>query len=111
MTPGLKAWAEEWYEHARTAFLRGYLAIASEAPFSPRSQQEFHLLLDAHLLDKALYELTYELNNRPDWVALPLTGILQCMDASTATGDREMWTDRKDNTGASVRRSRDEVNQ
>ena len=39
-----------------------------------------------HILEKALYELTYELNNRPDWVTLPLTGILQCFDSSNAAG-------------------------
>ena len=112
-TQSLVSWAEQWYQRARTAFLRGYHAIAGEAPFSPRSQQEFHLLLDAHLLDKALYELAYELNNRPDWVALPLTGILQCMDASTATSDGEMWAERKESTGAScaTTQPRDEVNQ
>lgn len=100
-TQSLISWAEQWYQSARTAFLRGYHAIAGEAPFSPRSHQEFHLLLDRHLLHKALYELAYELNNRPDWVDLPLTGILQCMNASTATSDREVWGERKENTGDS----------
>ncbi len=85
----LISWAEQWYQSARAAFLRGYHAIAGEAPFSPRSHQEFNLLLDTHLLDKALYELAYELNNRPDWVDLPLTGILQCMNTSSAASDRD----------------------
>ncbi len=83
---GLVTWAEHWYQSVRTAFLVGYGSIAGQAPFSPRSQQEFQLLLDVHVLDKALYELTYELNNRPDWVALPLTGILQCVRSSNAAG-------------------------
>jgi predicted trehalose synthase len=34
-------------------------------------------MLRAHILDKALYELAYELNNRPPWVYIPLTGVLQ----------------------------------
>ena len=93
--------AEQWYQGARGAFLQGYRTIAGEAPFSPRSHQEFHLLLDTHLLDKALYELAYELNNRPDWVDLPLTGILQCMNTSTAASNRVVWAERKENTGGS----------
>ena len=75
-----------WYQSACAAFLTGYRAVAGRAPFSPQSQQEFILLLDMHILEKALYELTYELNNRPDWVTLPLTGILQCFDSSNAAG-------------------------
>jgi trehalose synthase-fused probable maltokinase len=101
MTQRLISWAEQWYQSARTAFLEGYHAIAGEAPFSPRSHQEFHVLLDTHLLDKALYELAYELNNRPDWVDLPLTGILQCMNALTAPSDRVVWGEQKETAGGS----------
>jgi len=37
------------------------------------------VLLDAHLLEKAVYELGYELNNRPDWVRIPVEGILEML--------------------------------
>lgn len=112
-TQNLISWAEQWYQTARTAFLRGYRAIAGKAPFSPRSQEEFHHLLDVHLLDKAVYELAYELNNRPDWVALPLSGILQCVDSPASTSDRGGWAERGEDTGASCasEQPRDEVNQ
>ncbi len=111
-TQNLLSWAEQWYHSTRTAFLQGYHAMASEAPFSARSQPEFQLLLDVHLLDKALYELTYELNNRPDWIALPLTGILQCLHPTTATSDRPMRADPNENAGAcATSQPRDEVNQ
>lgn len=112
-TQSLVSWAEQWYQTARTAFLRGYHTIAGKAPFSPRSQEEFHLLLDVHLLDKAVYELTYELNNRPDWVVIPLTGILQCVDSPTPTSDRRDWAEREEDADAScaTEQSRDEVNQ
>ena len=90
--PRLTSSAEQWYRSVRETFLEGYRAVAGEATFAPRSQQEFNRLLDLHLLDKAVYELTYELNNRPDWVALPLTGILQCVDSSDA-GDQDERTE------------------
>jgi len=109
----LAPWAEQWYESVRAAFLRGYRAVAGEAPFSPQSPQEFNLLLDLHLLDKAVYELTYELNNRPDWVALPMTGILQCMDSSTTDQDQDVPVGDGEHAGDpnATGRLRDEVNQ
>lgn len=82
-SPDLVPWLEQWYRTARIEFLRGYQSTAGEAEFSPRSQAESALLLDVHLLDKALYELAYELNNRPEWVGLPLTGIVQLADTSS----------------------------
>lgn len=107
----LVPYAEQWYRSACTAFLRGYRAIAEKAPFSPRSQQEFNLLLAVHLLDKAVYELTYELNNRPDWIALPLSGILQCIDSS-APYDDEAWAEHNPDVCTSfTEQPRDEVNQ
>jgi maltose alpha-D-glucosyltransferase/alpha-amylase len=39
--------------------------------------------LDAHLLEKAIYEISYEINNRPDWVRIPLQGILHLMEGKT----------------------------
>ena len=46
--------------------------------FVPQSDEEFARLLDAFLLEKAIYELGYELNNRPDWVSIPIRGITSC---------------------------------
>ena len=43
-------------------------------------------LLRAYLLEKALYEIVYEVNNRPDWIAIPLSGILDLLNASDETG-------------------------
>ncbi len=87
--PELLPWVEQWYRIARTAFLRGYRTTAGQAAFSPRSQAEFNLLLDIHILDKALYELTYELNNRPDWIGLPLAGLLQSIEPTQAIEDED----------------------
>ncbi len=61
------------------AFLRAYLDESGNAPHLPRSREEFDVLLNAHLLEKALYEIVYELNNRPDWVRIPLRGVLELL--------------------------------
>jgi maltose alpha-D-glucosyltransferase/alpha-amylase len=61
-------------------FLKAYLEIAERASFWPGSQAEFHVLLDAHLLEKSIYEIGYELNNRPDWVWIPVRGVLDILE-------------------------------
>jgi maltose alpha-D-glucosyltransferase/alpha-amylase len=58
------------------------LKAAGEADFIPRDREELKILLDAFLLDKAIYELAYELNNRPDWVAIPLEGVSQVLSGA-----------------------------
>ena len=63
-----------WEESVATAFLDGYRAAADHAEFLP-DDAGFATLLEAFVLDKTLYELGYELNNRPDWVALPLAAL------------------------------------
>jgi maltose alpha-D-glucosyltransferase/alpha-amylase len=69
------SWARFWYGWVAGAFLRAYLSASGDAPFIPRDRGELEDLLVVHVLEKAVYELGYELNNRPDWVGLPLQGI------------------------------------
>ena len=57
-------------------FLRAYRAPRGARPSCRRIRREFRRLLEAFLLDKALYELQYELDNRPAWVRIPLAGVL-----------------------------------
>jgi len=66
-----------WESEARRAFLDGYrgAAAASPAALIPRSEEELLAACAAFELEKACYELLYERNNRPDWVAIPLAGI------------------------------------
>ncbi len=78
--PRLIPWAELWYTWMGGAFLKGYLETTAGAPFVPRGRDDLELLLSAFLLEKASYEITYELNNRPEWVIIPLQGILQLME-------------------------------
>jgi 1,4-alpha-glucan branching enzyme len=76
-----EAWAVGWYRWMAASFLGGYLDRAGAAPFLPPGPGERASLLDVHLVEKALYELAYELNNRPAWVGLPLQGILELAGA------------------------------
>ncbi|HEX9161010.1 MAG TPA: maltose alpha-D-glucosyltransferase [Thermoanaerobaculia bacterium] len=74
--PALDAGARFWQRWVAAAFLRAYLDESAGSAHLPKSQDEMHVLLDAHLLEKALYEVAYELNNRPEWVRIPLRGLL-----------------------------------
>ncbi len=76
----LEPWILFWYQWVAAAFLRAYMEAASEGPFLPRTRREIEVLLDGLLLEKAIYELRYELNNRPDWVKIPIAGILQLLE-------------------------------
>ncbi|HEY6342457.1 MAG TPA: maltose alpha-D-glucosyltransferase [Bryobacteraceae bacterium] len=71
----LEPWARLWDRSVSAEFLRAYRTTVRDAPFLPPDRQDFRKLLDAFLLDKALYELLYELNNRPAWAGIPLKGI------------------------------------
>ena len=52
-----------------------YLFTVEDAAFVPKDRKEFEVLLRCFLLEKAVYEVGYELNNRPDWVTIPMRGI------------------------------------
>jgi len=75
----LGAWAQYWQKWVSATFLKTYLEIAGNAIFIPKGKEELALVLDVYLLDKAIYELGYELNNRPTWVRIPLDGIAQLL--------------------------------
>jgi maltose alpha-D-glucosyltransferase/alpha-amylase len=75
----LEPWLSAWYLWASSTFLRAYREAAGSASFVPLDETEFGRLLDALLLDKAIAELGYELNNRPDWARVPLLGIRELL--------------------------------
>ena len=72
-------WACFWHVWVSVIFLKAYLKVATQGDFLPESREELRTLLDMYLLEKAIYELGYELNNRPDWVGIPLQGIQQLL--------------------------------
>ena len=73
--PRMQPWARFWVDSVSVAFLRSYLSTAGTASFVPQTPADLELQLTTMLLEKALYELRYELNSRPDWVRIPLRGI------------------------------------
>jgi len=79
--PVLEEWSKVWYLWVSVAFLKAYLELISDLPILPAAKEGKKVLLDANLMEKALYEIDYELNNRPDWVNLPLQGVLQILEA------------------------------
>ena len=72
----LEQWAEAIHSWLSAAFLTGYRGAVDGSRIVPKDSAHFRLLLDALIVEKAAYELEYEVNNRPDWVDIPLQGIL-----------------------------------
>jgi trehalose synthase-fused probable maltokinase len=70
---------EGWEERARQEFADGYLETV-EASLLPPGREATERLLSVFELEKAVYELRYELNNRPEWVQIPVAGILRLLD-------------------------------
>ncbi len=78
----MEPWARVWNVWISATFLNSYLEHASVGGFLPANRDDFNIVLNTYLLEKALYELGYELNNRPDWVRIPITGILQLLQTA-----------------------------
>ena len=76
----LEMWAQLWQNAVSTEFLSSWRSTMSVQPHLTPQPKQAHRLLNAYLLEKAMYELLYELNNRPAWVRIPLTGILALAD-------------------------------
>jgi maltose alpha-D-glucosyltransferase/alpha-amylase len=75
----LGPWARFWQRWVSVAFLRGYFDAAGSARFLPPEPAGRQALLEAFTLEKAVYELGYELANRPQWVVIPAQGILELL--------------------------------
>ena len=72
----VEGWSAFWNAWISAAFLQTYLQRAASCSFLSPEPAARRLMLGAFLLQKAVYEISYELNNRPDWVRIPLRGIL-----------------------------------
>ena len=67
---------EKYYAALVNLFLDSYLEVAHQYGLDVGYSKEVDFLLRYHLLEKAIYEMGYELNSRPDWVVIPLKGVL-----------------------------------
>jgi trehalose synthase-fused probable maltokinase len=72
-----------WEEECRSEFLAGYLATI-EPGLLPSGAQSIERLLMVFELEKAVYELRYELDNRPDWVSIPVAGIVRMLESESS---------------------------
>ncbi|HET8576934.1 MAG TPA: putative maltokinase [Methylomirabilota bacterium] len=81
----LQPWLEAWERLAARAFLEGYMMAAGKSPVRllPPSAEAVRRARAAFELEKACYELRYELNNRPDWISIPLAGISRILGTGT----------------------------
>jgi maltose alpha-D-glucosyltransferase/alpha-amylase len=77
--PRLEPWMKFWYRWVRVGFLKGYFAVADDAPFVPQSREERQILFDAYMLERDLRALAYEMQRRPAWASIPLVGILDVL--------------------------------
>jgi maltose alpha-D-glucosyltransferase/alpha-amylase len=78
----LEPWTQFWYLWTTVAFLQAYVDHIDESSLLPTAAADRQALLDVFLLEKALYEVKYELNNRPTWVSVPLKGIRHLLAGS-----------------------------
>lgn len=78
--PRLMPFVEQWYHYMSGFFLDAYLETVKGSSFIPNDEGDLEILMTTFLLEKAVYELNYELNNRPDWVIIPLRGIKDILE-------------------------------
>lgn len=78
--PEMGELADEWEQRAGQAFWRGYLSVPATADLLPADEQARESLLAAHELEKAVYEIAYELDHRPSWVDIPLSALDRILD-------------------------------
>jgi trehalose synthase-fused probable maltokinase len=76
----LAPWARHWHAWVTAAFLAAYLERIRGEGLVPERGEDLARLLELHMLEKALYEVAYELDNRPDWVEVPLRGVLELLE-------------------------------
>jgi maltose alpha-D-glucosyltransferase/alpha-amylase len=75
----LQPWAREWVERISQTYLGAYFEVARGASFLPKSAEDIDLLLEVFQLDKAIYEIGYELSYRPHWVTTPLRAVTEIL--------------------------------
>ena len=75
---------DRWRENSAAAFLAAYRRALGETRLWPQSMEDANRLLDFFLLEKAFYEIEYELAHRPNWLRVPLAGTWRILARSEA---------------------------
>jgi maltose alpha-D-glucosyltransferase/alpha-amylase len=81
----LEPWGHFWYQWVGATFLKGYFAATGETFLFPPARDDLRTLFQAFLLERAVYELGYELNQQRDQVAIPLLALLQMLEPAPET--------------------------
>src|SRR5690606_31912779 len=79
--PLLQVWGNAWADWVSSSFLGGYLDRVAGTRIVPPNDADLELMLKFFLFEKVIYEISYELNNRPDWVEIPMRGLLAILQA------------------------------
>jgi maltose alpha-D-glucosyltransferase/alpha-amylase len=77
----IDAWVSFWHRWISGTFLDSYLEVAGQAEYLPADLAQLTELFNFFFLEKAIYELGYEANSRPEWVDIPARGILDILEA------------------------------
>lgn len=77
----LEPWARAWERVARDRYLREYRRTSHEGGFLPPDDDDLAIMLATFEIDKALYEVAYEIGHRPDWIRIPLRGIVDVLES------------------------------
>ncbi len=81
--PRLEEWSRAWYLWVSATFMHSYYELMSDTPVLPARAEDVEVMLNGYLLQKALYEVKYEMNNRPDWLHVPVRGIMQLLESTS----------------------------
>jgi maltose alpha-D-glucosyltransferase / alpha-amylase len=88
--PQLERWAGIWRTWMSAIFLHAYLETSGEAEFLPKTQKERRILLRAYLIEKCLFEIAHEIDYRPDWLRIPVKGILHQLQQEGVARDEKV---------------------
>ncbi len=93
----LAPWAWFWQRAVAASFVRGWLGAVEGTPVVPADASSTARLLDLYTFEKAIYEVGYEMNNRPEWVDIPLEGVREILGNNEPVADAQ-----RDAAGAAV---------
>lgn len=77
----IDTWADIWFTFVAGEFIKSYVNHAVKASLVPKDISHLKILLNTYIIEKAVYEIEYELSNRPAWVEIPLYGLKSLIDA------------------------------